>query len=215
MRKLLFLILLIPAGLFAQTTEFGYFSLAEVMDVLPEYRTAQDEYNLLLEHCDKEVVRNEEELTRVYVSFLDGQHSFPEPILRKRQKELQDMIDRSIVLREQMKDWLAQAHDSLFNPIIKKIDEAVERVCLRNNLAYAIDTDKAVYRFVNPNFGVDITNIVAQEVISPRFAEPESTEVVNTVLVPEQNATEPEGEATEGAEEQAETSATIEIVTEE
>lgn len=167
MRKLLFLILLVPATLLAQNAEFGFFSLADVMDALPEYSVAQNDYNSLLERCDSEVARGEEELTRCYVSFLDGQRSFPEPILRKRQKELQDLVDRNVVLRDQLKEWLAQAHDSLFTPIIANIDKAVERVCLRNNYAYAIDTDKAAYRYVNPNFGVDITDLVIQEVISP------------------------------------------------
>ncbi len=170
MRKLLVILLFIPIASFAQQSQFGFFSLSEVMEALPECKVAQDDYNSLLERCDSEIARSEEELTRNYVSFLDGQNSFPEPILRKRQKELQDLVDRSVVLRDQLKDWLAQAHDSLFNPIVGKIDKAVENVCLRSNLAYAIDTDKAVYRFVNPNIGINITDLVIQEVISPRPA---------------------------------------------
>lgn len=168
MRKILFLLLFLPVTIFAQTAEFGFFSMEEVMNALPEYATAQDEYNALLERCDSEVARSEEELTRCYVAFLEGQSSFPEPILRKRQKELQDLVDRSVMLRDQLKEWLSQAHDSLFAPIENKIDEAVERVCLRNNYAYAIDCDKRVYRFVNPNIGVKITDLVIQEVISPK-----------------------------------------------
>lgn len=168
MRKLLFVLILLPFTLSAQTVKFGFFGMNEVMEALPEYTAAQNDYNSLLELCDNEIAYNEAELTRLYVAFLDGQQSFPEPILRKRQKELQEMVDRSVVFRDQLKDYLAEAHDSLFSPIEQKIDAAVERVCLRNNLAYAIDTDKAAYRFINPNYGVDITDLVIQEVISPK-----------------------------------------------
>lgn len=167
MRKLLFMVLFAPAFLCAQTTEFGYFSLKEVMDSLPEYSEAQNNYNSLLELCDAEIAQCEETLTRNYVSFLDGQNTFPEPILRRRQKELQEQVDRNVVLRDQLNEWLVQAHDSLFNPIVKKIDAAIERVCLRNNLAYAIDTDKEAYRFVHPDYGVNITKLIVKEVISP------------------------------------------------
>lgn len=199
MRKILFLLLFVPVASFAQITEFGFFSLSGVMDSLPECKTAQDNYNALLERCDSEIARGEEELTRCYVSFLEGQNSFPEPILRKRQKELQDMVDRSVLLRDQLKEWLAQAHDSLFNPIVEKIDKAVERVCIHNNLAYAIDTDKAAYRYVNPKFGADITNLIIKEINSP-------TIIVNTTI----DAGGPvEAEAVEPS------SSTIEIVTEE
>lgn len=199
MRKILFLLLFVPVASFAQITGFGFFSLSGVMDSLPECKTAQDNYNALLERCDSEIARGEEELTRCYVSFLEGQNSFPEPILRKRQKELQDMVDRSVLLRDQLKEWLVQAHDSLFNPIVENIDKAVERVCILNNLAYAIDTDKAAYRYVNPKFGVDITNLIIKEINSP-------TIIVNTTI---DAGGQVQTEAVEPA------SSTIEIVTEE
>ena len=212
MRKLLFILFIVPVTLCAQNVEFGCFSLEEVMDSLPEYKAAQDEYNLLLERCDSEIARGEEELTRCYVSFLDGQNTFPEPILLKRQKELQDLVDRSIILRDQLKDWLVQAHDSLFTPITQKIDQAVERVCLRNNYAYAIDTDKAAYRYVNPNFGVNITALVIQEVLSPQPIETVVDEAVDAVA---ESTEEVATEQSAPAEEQTTDAPVIEIVTQE
>ena len=152
--------------------------MSAVMDSLPQYKAAQDEYNALLERCDSEIAHSEEELTRCYVAFLDGQSSFPEPILRKRQKELQDLVDRSVVLRDQMKGWLVQAHDSLFLPIVSEIDKATERVCLIKNLAYALDADKESCRYINPNFGVDITAYVIMEVLAPNSLEAETIEQV-------------------------------------
>ncbi len=176
MRKLLFVLLFLPFTLFAQNVTFGYFSLSAVMDSLPQYKAAQDEYNALLERCDSEIAHSEEELTRCYVSFLDGQSSFPEPILRKRQKELQDLVDRSVVMRDQMKEWLVQAHDSLFLPIVGEIDRATARVCLIKNLAYALDSDKEACRYINPNCGIDITSLVIKEVLAPYSLETESVE---------------------------------------
>lgn len=172
MRKLLFLVLLSPLALAAQVAQYGYFSMSSVLDSIPEYRTAQDDYNALLVRCDAEVAHSEEELTRCYVAFLDGQNNFPEPILRKRQKELQDLVDRSVVLRDQLKEWLSQAHDSLFAPVNKRVDEAVARVCIVRDLAYAIDADNSSYRFINPKFGCDITALVLQEVFNPGSVKP-------------------------------------------
>lgn len=180
MRKFLFILLFAPALLCAQPAQFGFFSLKAVMEELPEYTEAQNNYNSLLELCDAEVASGEEVLTRAYVSFLDGQSTFPEPILRKRQKELQDLVDRNVALRDQLKVWLEQAHDSLFAPILLNVDMAVERVCLHKELAYAIDTDKEAYRYVNPNFGVDITELVIKEVVSPGTLQAEEGEKLFT-----------------------------------
>lgn len=213
MRKILFLLFFVPATLLAQNIEFGFFSMSAVMDSLPAYIAAQDEYNAILERCDSEIARGEEELTRCYVAFLDGQNSFPEPILRKRQKELQDMVDRGVILRDQLKDWLAQAHDSLFTPIVATIDKAVERVCLRNNYAYAIDTDKAAYRFVNPAFGVDITALVIEEVVSPAPAETLVDEAVEAAVEAENGDAATEEPAL-APEDRATDAPVIEIITE-
>lgn len=143
----------------AQNT-FGYFKYSQVLKQMPQYAQAQADYNELLSRCENEIKRNEQELTRSYVAFLNGQYDFPEPILRKRQKELQDLVDRSIVFREQVKEWLQQSHDSLFSSLHAKVDSAVAAVCTYNNLAYVIDSEQAGYKFINPAIGFDITDAI-------------------------------------------------------
>lgn len=157
--------MLLPLVSTAQNT-FGYFNYSQVLQQLPQYAQAQADYNDLLARCESEIKRNEQELTRSYVAFLNGQYDFPEPILRKRQKELQDLVDRSIVFREQVKDWLVQAHDSLFYPLHAVVDSAVAAVCMRNNLAYAIDTEQAGYKFINPAIGFDITDALLVTILT-------------------------------------------------
>ena len=157
--------MLLPLVSTAQNT-FGYFNYSQVLQQLPQYAQAQADYNDLLARCESEIKRNEQELTRSYVAFLNGQYDFPEPILRKRQKELQDLVDRSIVFREQVKDWLVQAHDSLFYPLNAIVDSAVAAVCMRNNLAYAIDTEQAGYKFINPAIGFDITDALLVTILT-------------------------------------------------
>ena len=156
MRKLLLILMFLPLMAVAQNT-FGYFKYSQVLQQLPQYVQAQADYDELLARCESEIKRNEQELTRSYVAFLNGQYDFPEPILRKRQKELQDLVDRSIVFREQVKEWLVQAHDSLFSPLHAIVDSAVAAVCVHNNLAYAIDCEQAGYKFINPAIGFDVT----------------------------------------------------------
>lgn len=128
--------------------------------MLPDYRDTEAAYESLKDKCEKEFQRNEEELTRNYVSFLNDREELPEPILRKRQKELQTLVDRSVNFRLEMKKWLAESHDSLFAPLYAKIDDAVARVCVHNKLDYAVDLDRAGYVFINPASGYDITNAI-------------------------------------------------------
>lgn len=166
MRRFILLLILFPLALAAQT-KFGYFSYSKVLESVPQYREAVEDYNLLKQRCDKEIERNEEELTRYYVAFLDGHRDFPEPILRKRQNELQQMIDNSVVFRDRLKLWLAEAHDSLFHTSYSIVDMALKRVCSSLSLDYAIDTDEAMYKYINPKVGLDITGYLIDAVITP------------------------------------------------
>ena len=166
MRKILLILMLSPLLLTAQN-RFGYYSHSKAVEGVPGYSQSIAEYEILKQRCEAEIERNEQELTRKYVAFLDGQQDFPELILRKRQKELQQMVDNSVLFREQLSGWLQQAKDSLLAPHNAAVDAALVRVCLRHGLAFAFDSDVVQLRFINPNVGVDITSIVIDEVLNP------------------------------------------------
>ncbi|MBE6286003.1 MAG: OmpH family outer membrane protein [Bacteroidales bacterium] len=175
MRKILLLFIFLPMLLSAQG-KFGFYSHKEVLMAVPEYLLAIEEFELLKQRCNAEIERNEQELTRKYVAFLDGQQDFPEPILRKRQKELQQMVDNSVLFRDRLKVWLSQAKDSLLAPCNERVDIALAKVCERMDLAYAINSDEVMYRYVNPKYGEEITPLVLEEVLNP------TVETVPTVV---------------------------------
>lgn len=175
MRKILLLLMFLPMLLSAQG-KFGFYSHKEVLMAVPEYLLAIEEFELLKQRCNAEIERNEQELTRKYVAFLDGQQDFPEPILRKRQKELQQMVDNSVLFRDRLKVWLSQAKDSLLAPCNERVDIALAKVCERMDLAYAINCDEVMYRYVNPKYGEEITPLVLEEVLNP------TVETVPTVV---------------------------------
>ena len=166
MRKILLLLMFLPMLLSAQG-KFGFYSHKEVLMAVPEYLLAIEEFELLKQRCNAEIERNEQELTRKYVAFLDGQQDFPEPILRKRQKELQQMVDNSVLFRDRLKVWLSQAKDSLLAPCNERVDIALAKVCERMGLAYAINSDEVMYRYVNPKYSEEITPLVLEEVLNP------------------------------------------------
>lgn len=177
MRKLFLLLVFSPLFLMSQN-KFGYFSYKAVLDSLPQYKIAMDGYDKLKKRCLKEIDHNEQELTRFYVAFLDGQRDFPEPILRKRQKELQQLIDNSISFRDELKRWLRHAKDSLTETSRLAVDSALPRVCEELSLSYAIDTDNGGYRYINPVFGQDITADIISVILYPERPLREVVEVV-------------------------------------
>lgn len=149
--------------------KFGYFSYSAVLDSLPQYHEAMNEYNKLKQRCNEEIEHNELQLTRTYVAFLDGHRSFPEPILRKRQNELQQLIDNSVHFRDELKRWLREAKDSFCAPCYDTIDVALKRVCTEMKLAYAIDIDRRTYKYINPEMGENITELILKAIFHPEL----------------------------------------------
>ena len=166
MRKIFLFVFVLSSAMLAKA-QFGYYSNSNVLQVLPSYEQAVADYDRLCKRCEKEIEHNERELTRQYVAFLDGYRDFPEPILRKRQNELQRLVDNSVKFRKELKEWLFQAKDSLFAPSRDAVAVAVEKVAVACDLDYVIDIDFAAYKFVNSHKAVDITRMLLDAVLYP------------------------------------------------
>ena len=76
--------------------KFGYLSYSEVIKLMPEYVRAQEKLNLLQQRYDEELARADNEFNLKFSEFLEGQKNFPENILLKRQKELQDLMEKNL-----------------------------------------------------------------------------------------------------------------------
>lgn len=151
------LLSLLPLCATAQAP-FGYLSFSEVVRALPEYSAAQDDLRILQGQYDEEIERSETDLTKKYVDFLEDQNKLPENIRQKRQKELQELMERNIAFKEEVRRTLNEARDSLFYPMQEKVKEAVKALCVDRMYAYAIDIDKESFLFINEAAGaVNIT----------------------------------------------------------
>ena len=166
MRKIFFFLFFFSFALFAKA-QFGYYSNSNVMKALPTYEQAAADYERLCNRCEKEIEHNERELTRKYVAFLDGYRDFPEPILRKRQNELQRLVDNSVNFRKELKLWLVQAKDSLLAPSREAVAIAVGKVSAACDLDYVVDTDVAAYVYMNPNKAFNITRMLLDAALYP------------------------------------------------
>lgn len=166
MRRLFLLLFVLSFSMLVKA-QFGYYSGNSVLQALPSYNQAKADYERLCQRCEKEIEHNERELTRQYVAFLDGYRDFPEPILRKRQNELQRLVDNSVNFRKELKMWLAQAKDSLYAPSREAVAVAVEKVAVACDLDYVIDTDAAVYKYINSEKAVDITRMLLDAALYP------------------------------------------------
>lgn len=142
---------------------FGYLSYDTVFRSMPDYATAMQQINELKGKYDEEAERAAKEFNKKYEEFLEGQRDFPPTILQKRQSELQELLDKNIVFREESERLLKAAEKDIMVPLHRKLSAALKAIGEERGYMFIINTDNNTCPFINPARGEDITAAVKEK----------------------------------------------------
>lgn len=163
MKKLFLLIVLGVLSLTANAqTRFGYFSFDNVLKSMPDYVMAQRSIDDLKQKYDAEMKRAEDEFNSKYEEFLDVQKDLVPAILRKRQAELQEMMQKNINFKNESQRLLKQAEADAFAPVKNKLYNAITKVGQAQGYAFILNTDGDACPYVNPEMGEDATELIKE-----------------------------------------------------
>lgn len=163
MKKLFLLIVLGVLSLTANAqTRFGYFSFDNVLKSMPDYVMAQRSIDDLRQKYDAEMKRAEDEFNSKYEEFLDVQKDLVPAILRKRQAELQEMMQKNINFKNESQRLLKQAEADAFAPVKNKLYNALTKVGQAQGYALILNTDGDACPYVNPEMGEDATELIKE-----------------------------------------------------
>ena len=146
-----------------QSLHFGYLSYSEVMKAMPEYQQALQSLAELKESYDEEMTRAEQDFSKKFAEYVDGQKSFPENIMLKRQKELQQLMEQSLQFKNEAQELLTKAEAELMEPIHTKLKEAIVAVGKSHNYIYVLNTDNNAHPYLNQGIAEDCTSAVLKE----------------------------------------------------
>lgn len=110
----------------AQTLRFAYVDADSALRAMPAYHEAQSQLIILRAQYEKEVQYNEQSFQRQFTEFLEGQKSFPESILLKRQRDLQDALEKSLAFRHDCDAMLKAAEEELLAPLRQRVQQAID-----------------------------------------------------------------------------------------
>ncbi len=141
---------------------FGYLSYSTVMKAMPEYTQAQSSLEKLKLYYDQEMERAEDEFSKKFAEYIDGYKSFPENIMLKRQKELQQLMEQSMAFKKEAQNLLTKSEKELMEPVTARLNEVLKTIGTERNYNYILNTDGNNYPFINATNGQgeDITDAV-------------------------------------------------------
>ena len=143
----------------AEPLKFGYLSYSAALQQMPQYAIAKRNIEDLRIKYDAETKRSENEFNEKYEAFLEGQHDFAPSILRKRQAELQDMMEKNIAFKEESQRLLAQAEEAAMVPVREELAKLLSTIGKERGYAFILNTDNNALPFINNAMGEDIMPI--------------------------------------------------------
>lgn len=146
---------------FAQSqVKYGYLSYNALLKAMPEYAEVQHHMGELRQKYEAEAAYNEQSFKRQFAEFLQGQKDFPQNILLKRQRSLQDAMEKSLSFRHDADSILTAAEAEALAPVRKRLDEAIHAVGLEHGYEYILNTDAQAYPFIHHAVAEDATPYV-------------------------------------------------------
>lgn len=145
----LVIMLMLPMGVFAQNLKFGHINAMEIISAMPEYTKAQNDLKALSDQLGKELQRTQEEFNKKYQEFMQTKDSLPANIAERRQKELEDMMQRQQQFQEKAQQDMEKAQNDLMAPIYKKLDDAIKSVGTSEGVVYIFDLARTPIPYVN------------------------------------------------------------------
>ena len=103
-------------------------AMNKVFHAMADYATATRSYNDLKAKYDAETKRSVEDFNSRYEDFLDVQRKLEPSILRKRQAELEELMDRNIAFRKESERLLKKAEEDIYAPVHAKLNNAVRQM---------------------------------------------------------------------------------------
>lgn len=143
MKKILILILMMaPLSLFAQ--KFGYVNASSIVQMMPEFTKAQNELQTLHKQYSDEFERLRTELEKKGVAYEQVKDSLPENILKRRERELQDLYTRMQQYEQESAQNLQQAQQAKLSEVNDVLQEAIQAVGREGGYICVFDTTSGI-----------------------------------------------------------------------
>ncbi|AAO78828.1 MULTISPECIES: OmpH family outer membrane protein [Bacteroides] len=146
-------------GVFAQNLKFGHINAQEIVSAMPEFAKAQSDIEALDKQLTSELQRTQEEFNKKYQEFQQAiaKDSLPANIAERRQKELQDMMQRQEQFQQEAQQQMQKAQADAMAPIYKKLDDAIKAVGAAEGVIYIFDLARTPVAYVNESQSINLT----------------------------------------------------------
>ncbi len=152
-------ILSATAGVSAQNLKFGHINVQEFISALPAKQVADKELQSEAQKLQNQLKVMSEELDNKYKDYMLQRDSLSELIRSTREKEIQDYDQRIQNFNRLAQQSIGQKEQELLQPIVEKVQKAIDEVGKEQGFIYIFDTSSQVVLY-NSDQSVDCAPLV-------------------------------------------------------
>lgn len=145
----------------AQDLKVGFANAELVLIYVPEYKQIGEKVQRQLQSSQEMLQAKADEFQQAYDKFEKQADLLPPDKRQQRADELNGQYQTLQQLQVQKEGEVSQYEAGLMNPLVQKVQKAVDQVAAEQGLDLVLKSPGILY--VNPDRIVDITNLVASK----------------------------------------------------
>ncbi|MCF8218248.1 MAG: OmpH family outer membrane protein [Bacteroidales bacterium] len=146
----------------AQSSKIGHINTSKLLQIMPGRDTAQTALENYARSLQNDLKTYQQEFEKKYQKYMQEEANMPKLMKETRQEELMQMEERIRKYQENAQQDLKEKEQELLQPILKKAQDAIDKVAKENGFTYILDTSQGSVVFVGEK-GKDIMPLVRKE----------------------------------------------------
>ncbi len=161
---LLIAVLISGSSVYAQKSDykFGHINSSELLSVMPERDSARIEIQNYSQMLQQEMEAMQVELQNKYTTYMEKQETYSDLVKQSKEQEINEMQQRIQSFNQTAQQDLQQKEAELFQPIMDKAQNAIEKVAKDNGFTYVFDLGAGGLLYFSDQ-SIDILPLVKKE----------------------------------------------------
>ncbi len=148
------LLMLAPMAAFAQ--KFGHVNAQEIIQAMPEFTKARADIEALQKQYEADLKSMQDEIQKKGEAYDKEQASLPANIKERREKELQDMMQKYQQSAQDNQQALQKEWSEKLQAITNKVLGAIKEIGQAGNYVYIMNLDGSV-PYISSTLSTDVT----------------------------------------------------------
>ncbi len=145
----------------AQAQKIGYINSEEILTVLPDYKRAQSRLEQYGQSLEKQLETLMNEYKKKLEDYQANAANLPETVRRDKELEILQLEDRIQKFQLQAQQDVLAKKQELLEPILKKINQAIQQVAQEKGYSYVLDISMGTVLYADPKY--DVTALVKRK----------------------------------------------------